>query len=77
MRYLEEVDDLEVRYQLAMEVGTYDAALDTLKALKDGERVRALINHIPTNKHSEFRRKIEQLLSNSVSAMRCRVACMP
>ena len=67
MRYLEEIDDLEVRYQLAMEVATYDAALDTLKALKDRERVRTFINHLPPNKHFEFRKKIDHLLANSVS----------
>ena len=58
-----------MRYQLAMEVGTYDAALDCLKALKDRERVRGFINHIPPIKHQEFRRKIEQLLANSVSVV--------
>lgn len=67
-QYLEEVDDLEVRYQLAMEVCMYDAALDTLKALKDGERVRGFLNYLPPVKHHEYKAKIDQLLSNSVSA---------
>ena len=50
-----------------MEVDMYDTALDTLKLLKDRERVRNLINSIPINKHYEFRKKIDQMLSNSVS----------
>ncbi len=66
-QYLEEVDDLDLRYQLAMEVGMYDLALETLRTLKDGERVRAFINYLPPVKHPEFRRKVDQLLSNSVS----------
>lgn len=65
--YLEEIDDLEERYQLAMEVLMYDAALECLKLLKDRERVETFINFIPPIKHYEFRKKIEQLLANSVS----------
>lgn len=72
-QYLEEVDDLEVRYQLAMAVSMYDVALDSLKALKDGERVRGFINYLPPNKHHEFRKKIDQLLANSVSARSARL----
>lgn len=65
VQYLEEVDDLEVRYQLAIEVGTYDMALECLKALKDRERVRTFVNSVPVNKHYEFRPKVDALLANS------------
>lgn len=69
MPYLEEVDDLEARYQLAMEVGVYDTALDCLKGLKDRERVRSFINLVPPTKHYEYRGKIERILANSVSRL--------
>lgn len=65
VQYLEEIDDVEVRYQLAMEVSMYDTALECLKLLKDRERLKALINHIPINKHREFRPKIDAVLANS------------
>lgn len=67
VQYLEEVDDLEIRYQLALEVNTYDTALECLKGLKDRERVRAFINCVPVNKQYEYRPKIDRILSNSVS----------
>lgn len=67
VQYLQELDDLEVCYELAMDICLYDHALECLKGLRDRERVRGLINHIPPNKHFEYRRKIEQVLANSVS----------
>ncbi len=68
-KYLSEVDDLELRLQLATEVGVFDMGLDCLKALKDRERLRIYINLIPTNKHWDYRPKIDALLANSVSAL--------
>ena len=67
-QYLAELDDPEVRYQLAMEVGMYDIALECLKVLRDRERVKTFINFVPINKHYEFRAKVDSLLANSVSA---------
>lgn len=67
MQYLDEVEDIELRYQLAMETELYEPALECLKALRDKERVKAFINYVPPNKHYEYRAKIDQLLSNSVS----------
>ena len=69
IKYLHELDDLEMRCELAMDIGLYDTALETLKALKDRERIKGLINYIPPNKHFEYRGKIEQVLANSVSAL--------
>lgn len=68
-QYLLEIDDLELRYELAMDINLFDTALECLKGLRDRERVRGLINHIPPNKHYEYRGKIEQALANSVSTV--------
>ena len=65
--YLNEIDDLEERYCLAMEVGLYVAALDTLVATRDRERVANFINSVPPKCHYEIRGKIDQALRNSVS----------
>ena len=65
--YLNEIDDLEERYSLAMEVGLYVAALDTLVAIRDRERVANFINSVPPKNHYEIRGKIEQALRNYVS----------
>lgn len=67
VQYLEELDDLELRYELAMEVELFDCALETLKLLRDKERVREIINFIPPSKHYEFKQKIDRLVTNSVS----------
>lgn len=72
-QYLAELDDLEVRYQLAMEVGMYDTALECLKGLRDRERVKSFINFVPILKHYEFRGKVDALLANSVSTSTCAV----
>ena len=68
-KYLTEVDDIELRLQLATEVGVFDVGLDCLKALKDKEKLRSYINCIPTNKHWDYRPKIDALLANSVSSV--------
>lgn len=67
MKYLNEIDDSEDRYTLAMEVGLYVAALDALIVLKDRDRVSNFINSVPPVKHYEIRSKIDQALGNSVS----------
>ena len=65
--YLKEIDDLEARYSLAVEVGLYVAALDALVELRDRERVKNFINSVPPKLHYEIRGKIERALDNSVS----------
>ena len=65
--YLKELDDLEGRYQLAMEVRLYVAALDCLVALKDKDRVNSFIGSVPPQKHYEIRAKVNQILANTVS----------
>ena len=74
-KYLAEIEDIELRLQLATEVQVFDVGLECLKLLRDKERVRGYINHIPSNKHWEFRKKIETLLSNSVSSL-CVCVCV-
>ena len=66
-KYLNEVDDLETRLQLATEVQVFDVGIECLKLLRDRERMIAYINQIPSKRHPHFRPKIEAALKNSVS----------
>ncbi len=73
---MNEIDDLEDRYSLAMEVGLYSAGLETLICLKDRERVGNFINSVPLQKHYEIRERINQVLMNSViNYEECHVGC--
>ena len=65
--YLNEIDDLETRLQLATEVQVFDVGIECLKLLRDRERLSIYINQIPSKRHPHFRPKIETLLRNSVS----------
>ena len=65
--YLNEIDDLETRLQLATEVGVFDVGIESLKLLRDRERLSVYINQIPSKRHPHFRPKIEATLKNSVS----------
>jgi len=73
--YLKEIDDLETRYSLAVEVGLYAAALEALVDQRDRERVKNFINSVPPVLHYEMRKKIEHALENTVSGIRHRVEC--
>ena len=64
--YLNEIDDLETRLQLATEVQVFDVGIECLKLLRDRERMSNYINQIPSKRHPHFRSKIEALLRNSV-----------
>ena len=68
-KYLNEIDDLENRFQLATEVHVFDVGIDCLKQLRDRERMSSYINQIPYKRHPHFRPKIEALLNNSVSCI--------
>ena len=71
------MDDIELRLQLATEVGVFHVGIDCLKALKDKERLRNYINCIPANKQWDYRRKIDDLLANSVSAVDAAAFLLP
>ena len=66
-KYLNEVEDVETRLQLATDVQLYDIGLECLKQLKEHARLESYINYIPPNRQREFREKIRKLASNSVS----------
>ena len=67
-KYLNEIDDLETRLQLATEVHVFDVGIDCLKLLRDRERMSSYINQIPAKRHPHFRPKIEALLNNTVGS---------
>jgi len=64
-KYLQEVEDLELRLQLATEVEVFDVGIEVLRQLKDGERLELYINQIPPSRHKKFREKIQSLLNNT------------
>lgn len=64
-QYLNEVEDLESRLQLATEIHLFDVGLDTLKLLKDRDRLSAYINNIPPKMHYKYRPVIEAILRNT------------
>ena len=68
-KYLNEIDDLEARLALATEVHVFDVGIESLKLLRDRERLSHYINLIPAKRHPHFRSKIEALLNNSVSSI--------
>ena len=65
-KYLNEIDDLETRLQLATEVHVFHVGIDCLRQLRDKERMNSYINQIPAKRHPHFRPKIDALLRNSV-----------
>jgi hypothetical protein len=64
-RYLLAVDDFETRLCLATYTMVYDVAIETLKQMRDRERLRNYLNQIPMRKQGEYRGKIRALLDNS------------
>ena len=68
-KYITEIDIPEDRYRVATEVGLYDVGIETLRELRDRARLRTYINEIPPSKQRDYRRRIETLLSNTVSEL--------